>query len=299
MKKGAYWNSQQQGSHGPQEQQLIADIAQRLGQRNSLALEIGEKIAALIALKGGIRYGDQTIEALSKLPEIQCSPKQLRRYWGYYRVSNHYGDTIRTLAGELPASFFYELARLLDGSDEDKSDVTDTRTRKQIEKYVSWKVEQDSTDRYVTVDDFRQEISAGIDKMEKAMDDSAKIPPAKVEGKTRNQRKHSRIGGILSYDDEGLETMASYFTEFATPHHLANSKLNPGRVGHQVNRMADALAALIDFLLTAKETSEIDPTMPVTLKAIANKLNAVMVGEGTHAAKSTASNATNDLAKAS
>ena len=58
MKEGAHRNSQQQDNYGPQEQQLIADIAQRLGQRNGLALEIGEKMAALIALKGGTRYGE-------------------------------------------------------------------------------------------------------------------------------------------------------------------------------------------------------------------------------------------------
>ena len=65
-----------QESHAQQEKLLIAEIAKRLGQKNSLALEIGEKVTALIALKGGIQYGDKTIEALSHEPTIQCSPKQ-------------------------------------------------------------------------------------------------------------------------------------------------------------------------------------------------------------------------------
>ena len=263
-----------------------------------MALEIGERIAALIALKGGTRYGEQTIEALSKLPEIQCSPKQLRRYWGYYRVSSLYGDAIREIAGTLPVSFFYELARLLEDDGEADAESSDPRTRKRIEQYVAWKVAQDSAGRYVTVDDFRQEISDGIGKAGKVKDESAKALPA-VAKKIDGQRKQSRIGGIIAFNDDGLETMAGYFAEFATPHHLASSTLNPGRVAHQVNRMADSLAALIDFLLAAKETSEIDPSTPVTLQAIASKLNVVLVNDGTHSAKSTAPNAADDIAKAS
>jgi len=271
MKKTAQNSSSPQENHEPQEKLLIAEIAERLNQKNGLALEIGEKIDALIRLKGGIQYGEKTIETLSQEPEIQCLPKTLRRYWGYYRVASRYGDMIRQIHSDLKTSYYYELARLLDNDGKAVSAAADQRISKQIAKYVAWKVAQDKPGcRHVTVDQFRQEISDDLNA-------AAKTSTTKSDKKKPDPKPKSRIGRLLTYNDEGLELMAGYFAEFAAPKHLASLKPNPGRVGHQINRMAESLAALIDYLLSTQETAEISPATPTTLIAAANKLNSVLV----------------------
>ncbi|MEI6787531.1 MAG: hypothetical protein WCL49_03535 [bacterium] len=247
------------------EQGLIDELADKLERGKQLGYEIGRLIDKFITLKGGVKYGQKTIEALSNHPKIQCHPKQLRRYWGYYLVFSRFGQEITKIAPKLAASYYYELARLL--KLEDATDPCGDSTAgkelvwKQIKKHLEWKVAKDKAGQPITVDMFRAEISktlearvdegAGVEKTAKPKSQPNINPKTEPKGK-------SDIGNVLSFDDKGLETVAEYIGAFSSSKHLASPAINPSKVCHQINKMVESLVSMIEFMVQNNEAGELN-----------------------------------------
>ena len=81
-------------------------------------LEIGKLVDGLVAVKGGTKYGESTLDRLAKHPALECSREQLRRCWQYYRLLARYGKELQKTAPTLQYSHLYQLSRLLDIEDE-------------------------------------------------------------------------------------------------------------------------------------------------------------------------------------
>jgi len=246
------------------EQGLIDELSVKLGRENELGYEIGQVIDRFITLKGGVKFGDKTIEALSNHPKIQCHPRQLRRYWGYYLVFSKYGKEIQKIAPKLFPSYYYELARLLrlDDSSDPCGDSTAGRELvwKQIKKFVEWKVAKDKAGQPITVDMFRTEISKTLDARDDGGENtekSEKTAKPKTNQKPEPKGK-SDIGNVLSFDDKGLETVTEYIEAFSTSEHLASPAINPSKVCHQINKMVESLVSMVEFMVKNNEAGELN-----------------------------------------
>ena len=275
-------NSHNQGSN--KEEELIVKIADKLVKDDQTAFEIGQLINDLVELKGGIKYGCKTIERISNHPKIQRHSKQLRRYWGYYLVFNRYGDAIRKIAPKLGQSFYYELARLLrlGESGNGHGKAGDELVEKQILKYVGWKVAEDRDGLTITVDVFREEISRYLAKdanNDRANDDESSKSDDNDEPNLKEKQPHpdkkrrtSRIADLLSYDDKGFELVSDWFTVFANSDHLKSPNINAANVCRQVNRVAESLAAMIEFLISKNGDSELNPNIFKKFSDLAGKV---------------------------
>jgi hypothetical protein len=243
-----------------EEQGVIDELSDKLARENELGYEIGQVIDRFITLKGGVKYGQKTIEVLSNHPKIQCHPKQLRRYWGYYLVFSRFGQEIQKIAPKLSASYYYELVRLL--RLEDAADPCGDSTAgrelvwKQVKKFVEWKAAKDKAGQRITVDMFRADISKTLD----ARDDGGgteKTTKPKIAPKPEPRGK-SDIGNVLSFDDKGLETVAEYIEAFSSSEHLESPAINPSKVCHQINKVVASLVSMIEFMVQKNEAGELN-----------------------------------------
>jgi len=251
------------------EQRLIDELSVKLYRENELGYEIGQVIDKFITLKGGVKYGEKTIEALSNNPKIQCHPRQLRRYWGYYLVFSRFGTEITKIAPKLPASYYYELARLLKLEDAGDPSGDSTAGRelvwKQVKKFVDWKAAKDKAGQPIPVDMFREEISKTLNARDDGGTGSGTETGKEINPKTQQNihpktepRGKSDIGNMLSFDNKGLETVTDYIEAFSTSEHLASPAINPSKVCHQINKMVESLVSMVEFMVQNNEAGELN-----------------------------------------
>lgn len=79
--------------------------------------KIGRAVDDLVEERGGVRYGDSTLERLARHPKLDCCYEQVRKCWHYYRFLRSYGKDVRGIA-RLSFSHLYQLSRLLDVTNE-------------------------------------------------------------------------------------------------------------------------------------------------------------------------------------
>ena len=104
----------QQIHYTAKEEKLIRPIAEALRAVDKYGDKIGKLVDKLIAEKGGIEYGEQTIERIASHPDVNCSAQHLRRCWNLYRFNSAYSSMISPEHEKLCRSAKYQIARLLD-----------------------------------------------------------------------------------------------------------------------------------------------------------------------------------------
>lgn len=104
----------QQIRYTAKEEKFIRPIAEALRTVEKSGDIIGKLVDALVAEKGGIEYGGETIERIAAYPGINCSAQHLRKCWNLYRFARDYGDRVSTEHKKICRSAKYQIARLLD-----------------------------------------------------------------------------------------------------------------------------------------------------------------------------------------
>lgn len=105
----------------PKEEEIILSIAEALRTVEKAGDKIGKLVDALVAEKGGIEYGGETIERIAAYPGINCSAQHLRKCWNLYRFTRDYGDRVSAEHKKVCRSSKYQIARLLDLEMEEKA----------------------------------------------------------------------------------------------------------------------------------------------------------------------------------
>lgn len=269
------------GTSYNKEELLITQIAACYVKAQQDAFNVGMLIHEYVELKGGRKYGGKTLERLSKHPSIECSPRQLYRYWGYYILHSRYGKAIGRVAPQLKTSFYYELSRLLRMT-ETVDAAGESLIEKQILKYVAWKTAEDKAGRYVTVEMFREEISKGLNNADsdsmnddgtnggdgKDEKDETLAPPKKRSG----TRKKSGIAALLTFDEKGLALVADWLQGYSSDDHIKEQDISSANIRLQVNRVAASLAQLLERMESGNAIGELDTNALQRIAAIALKV---------------------------
>jgi len=240
------------------EQELVDKIAKRMERRLKDAYETGEDINKLVELKGGVKYGAKTIESLSQ--QIDCSARQLRRYWVYYRLDTTHGKDIRKTAPKLGKSYWYELARFLDAG------VPEAEEKRRILEYVEWMSKRDKLGIGTTVDQFRVAISKAIEKIKGGENLTPSNP------KPTKAKQKSKIGSVLAFQEGGIKVAADYLMNFAEPAHLGKGDLNPNEIFLQTNRIADSLTNLVTYLVGTDKHDDVVKAVQHLVRELNNVL---------------------------
>ena len=96
------------------EVKIIRSIAEALRTVEKAGDKIGKLVDELVAVKGGIEYGGETIERIASHPDINCSAQHLRKCWNLYRFTSAYGYMISPEHKKVCRAAMYQIARLLD-----------------------------------------------------------------------------------------------------------------------------------------------------------------------------------------
>lgn len=101
-------------SYSAAEERTVERINDASKRAHDAREEIGKLVDGLVAVKGGVKYGEKTLDRLSKHPALMCSREHLRRCWQYHRLMAQHGKNLKKAAPSLSYSHAYQLSRLLD-----------------------------------------------------------------------------------------------------------------------------------------------------------------------------------------
>ena len=165
----------QQIHYTAKEKDYILSIAEALRMIEKSGDKIGKLVDALVALKGGIEYGGETIERIAAHPDINCSAQHLRRCWNLYRFNSAYSSMISPEHKKVCRSAKYQISRLLDL----EADVKEMLVI--VEECIHQTVE-----RRLTVDEVRDMVSRRLDEFGKSRKKSTKKTPKAQPAEEKN-----------------------------------------------------------------------------------------------------------------
>ena len=158
------------------EKKYIFSIADALRSIEKSGENIGKYVDALIAAKGGVEYGSETIERIASHPDVNCSAQHLRRCWNLYRFNSAYGCMISPEHQKVCRSARYQIARLLDL----EADVKEMMVI--VEECIHQTVE-----RRLTVDEVRDMVSRRLEEFGKMRKKSTKKTPKAQPAEEKNE----------------------------------------------------------------------------------------------------------------
>lgn len=97
-----------------EEKKIILAIAKALKSTEKAENRIGKLVDEMVAMHGGIRYGERTVEKIAAYPDVNCSSQHLRHCWNLHRFAADYGDKLTPERKQVCRSSMFQIARLLD-----------------------------------------------------------------------------------------------------------------------------------------------------------------------------------------
>ena len=94
-------------------EQAVEAINAEIRKENRSRLKVGEIVENVVAAAGGTRYGEQTIAALARDPDLECSGEHLRKCWHSFLLQRDYGTKLDSEFPKLKFGHRYELSRFL------------------------------------------------------------------------------------------------------------------------------------------------------------------------------------------
>lgn len=239
-------------------QKLEERIKARMDQRYKDAFANGKDIDELVKLDGGIKYGNKTIERLAE--RLDCSARQLRRDWHGYLLREKYGPEIRKITPALKASYWSELARLLEVG------LPEADEKRLVLEYVKWKSKHDELGMQTSVDQLQKAITNAVTKI-RAGEDRKPYAPNSVKEKPKPD-----IIDLVAFRENGLEGAADYLVSFAEPEHLKACDMAPNRLFQQTNRIAGSLTQLVEHLMGTDQREDVT----AVTQRLVRRLNTVL-----------------------
>ena len=166
----------QQIRYTAKEEKFIRPIAEALRTVYKAGDIIGKHVDALIAEKGGIEFGGETIDRIAAHPDVNCSAQHLRRCWNLYRFNSAYSSMISPEHKKVCRSAKYQISRLLDL----EADVKEMMVI--IDECIHQTVE-----RSLAVDEVRDMVSRRLEEFGKLRKKSTKKTPKAQPAEEKNK----------------------------------------------------------------------------------------------------------------
>lgn len=154
-----------------EEKKIILAIAKALKSTEKAENRIGKLVDEMVAMHGGIRYGERTVEKIAAYPDINCSSQHLRYCWNLHRFTTAYGDKLTPERKQVCRSSMFQIARLLDLA----PDIDEKELLEIIDDCI-----QKTVSRGLPVDDVREMVSRRLDEFGRSRKPSRKRPKAAV-----------------------------------------------------------------------------------------------------------------------
>lgn len=219
----------QQIRYTAKEEKYIRPIAKALRAVYRAGDIIGKHVDALIAEKGGIEFGGETIERIASHPDINCSAQHLRRCWNLYRFNSAYSSMISPEHKKVCRSAKYQIARLLDL----EMDV------KQMLVVVDECIHQ-TVARSLAVDEVRDMVSRRLDEF------------GKMRKKPKGKKKKDAGGdepGISMPNEFDLMNIADSISYMSDPEKYDVHRVASGDTKRGLIRLISEIAAISRRLL--------------------------------------------------
>ena len=199
----------------------------------------GKRVDEYVRAKGGIQYGEATIETIAQHPDIQVRGETLRRWWALYRIYQEMGEEILAVYPRVRARDYYALSRILDaailtGAGESQGDAR----RRTIMEVVGSIVARRKKGNIPC-----GEVSTMVTKV---IDAGAADNVIKKKDPEEKPDRRSKIAKAISFDN--IKDAVTYLENFSAPEHLASASINNAKLCLEFNRLADSLGRLADHL---------------------------------------------------
>ncbi len=195
----------------------------------------GKRVDEYVRAKGGIQYGEQTIESIAQHPDMQVCAETLRRWWAYFRLYGQLGKEISAVYPKARARDYYELARIMgakvptnDGESQDDAE------RRIILELVDWLAKKRKNGQ-LSCNDFAAMVTERIGAG--SVQSASKAETAMDEKKPDNER--AAIGNLVAFDN--LQDTNSDLEIICAPEHPAAANINIDEFELDANRLLDRL----------------------------------------------------------
>jgi hypothetical protein len=212
----------QQIRYTANEKRYILSIAEELRTIEKAGDKIGKLVDALVALKGGIEYGGETIERIAAHPDINCSAQHLRRCWNLYRFNSGYGLLVSPEHKKVCRSAKYQIARLLDLEMDVKAMLAI------VDECIHQTVE-----RRLAVDEVRDMVSRRLDEF----------------GMSRKKRKINKPkpaakAMVVATDEYDLINIADSISHMSDSEKFDNQRISSGDTKRGLTRLISEIVSI-------------------------------------------------------
>lgn len=224
----------------------INEIEDAIGDQR---LDGGKRVDEYVRAKGGIQYGEQTIESIAQHPDMQVCAETLRRWWAYFRLYGQLGKEISAAYPKARARDYYELSRILDAVILTRDGETQEEARRRsVLESVEWISKKRRSGRLSCAD-----VQAMVSKV---IDAGSTDNVIKNNERASGQpARCSKVAKTIAFQDIG--SAVDYLVNFSEPGHLESGAVPVAALGKQFNRLADTLVRLADHLVRKGDKEEV------------------------------------------
>ena len=213
----------QQIRYTAKEEKFIRPIAEALRTVYKAGDIIGKHVDALIAAKGGVEYGSETIERIASHPDVNCSAQHLRRCWNLYRFNSAYGCMISPEHKKVCRSARYQIARLLD---------LEMDVKKML--VIVDECIHHTLKRRLTVDEVRDMVSRRLEEFGK----SRKTP------KTKKPKVSTTETKVSAKDEHDLIDFADSISYMSDPEMFDDHRISSGDTKRGLTRLISEIVSI-------------------------------------------------------
>lgn len=223
----------------------------------------GKRVDEYVCEKGGVQYGDHTIESIAQHPDIQVCAETLRRWWAYFRTYKEIGDEIASRYPKGRARDYYALSRILIAPilTRDGEMQEDARRRVALE-VVDWIAGKRKNGR-LSCSEVDAMVTTVIDA---GSTDNVIKNNDHADGKSA---RRSKVAKAISFAE--IKDAVDYVVNFSDPRHLESGNINNTALCLEFNRLGDSLVLLADHLARAGHEAEVRGK----IKSIRQNLNEI------------------------
>ena len=227
----------------------------------------GKRVDEYVRAKGGIQYGEQTIESIAQHPDMQVCAETLRRWWAYFRLYGQLGKEISAAYPKARVRDYYELSRLLDAVILTRDGETQEEARRRtVLETVEW-ISQKRRSGRLSCADVQAIVSKAIDA---GSTDNVIKNNERASGKPA---RCSKVAKTIAFQDIG--SAVDYLVNFSEPGHLESGAVPVAALGKQFNRLAGAFALLAKHLARKGDREEVREKIR-SVRCILDEIEAVL-----------------------
>lgn len=199
----------------------------------------GKRVDEYVRAKGGIQYGEATIETIAQHPDIHVRGETLRRWWALYRIYQEMGEEILAVYPRVRARDYYALSRILDAAILTREGESQEAARRRTIMEIVGVIAARRKNGRMSCDDVNKMVT-------KVIDAGATDNVIKEKDTEEKPDRRSKIAKAISFDN--IKDAVKYLVNFSDPEHLASASINIAELCREFNRLADSLGRLADHL---------------------------------------------------